>query len=114
MEEDNLEKQTTSNAPLSYKVLIIFPAIWILIQTTIYKMRFAEAMGGAIGILVFPLIITLIVLAIKKMRGLSYENFIKHTFIITVVVFVLAIGGMINSHNDRKAEASQTTQRKTK
>lgn len=80
-------------------VLIVFPAIWIWAQTQFYGMRLAEAIGGAIVILFLPLII---VFFAKTVKGVTYNNFTKHTFVGTLIVFILAIGSFINSNDGWK------------
>ncbi|MDD3645518.1 MAG: zinc-ribbon domain-containing protein [Bacteroidales bacterium] len=57
----------------------------------------AASFSAVIVILGIPLIFTGIVRMIKKLNNTSYPNFVKHTFIGTGIMFVLAIGSMINS-----------------
>ena len=81
-------------------ILIIFPTLWILLQTKVYYyMGLAEASGGAIAILGVSIIIPLIVFAIKKFKQKPYPNFVKHTFIGTIIVFALALISYMDSHN---------------
>ena len=95
-----LPLKTKTNLLSNPIILIIFPAIWILLQTKVYYyMGFAEASGGALAIFGIALIIPLIIFAVKKFKQKAYPNFVMHAFIGTVIVFALALVSYMDSHN---------------
>lgn len=91
-----------SRKGLSTSFIFIFPIVWtighimianhgIVIPETI-----GEALGGFVVILFVPLIITSLIYVIKKAQSIFYINFVKHTFIGTVIMFAMSIASLFN------------------
>lgn len=76
--------------------LVIFPFLWIIwqypqIRAESIELQIAEALGGAIVILVLSLIIPTFILLFKKAKKLKYLNFIRDTFFTTFIMFIVAL-----------------------
>jgi hypothetical protein len=69
-----------------------------------------EALGGAVGIVGAPLIVTGLIYGVKKANGVQYTNFVLHTLIASIVLLAIGIAGSINTIRDeQKAATVQTT-----
>lgn len=103
-------QQLPSVEPMKSSMLWIFPILWVIYSLifvsygVIMIETIAEALGGSIVILGIPLIITGIIRLIKKLNNTSYPNFVKHTFIGTIIMFFLAIAGNINTKMEQSTK----------
>lgn len=105
-------EQTASVEPMKSSVLWIFPVLWMVYYLIFVRYgvimieTIAESLGGIVVILGIPLVITSIICLIKKSNNTPYPNFIKHTFIGTIIMFFLAIAGNINTKMEQSAASS--------
>ncbi|HEX5329990.1 zinc-ribbon domain-containing protein [Sulfuricurvum sp.] len=71
----------------------------------------AEALGGAIGIVGLPLIVTSIIYLVKNTQDTQYTNFVKHTVIASILMLAFGIASNIHAIRDeQKAAALKLTQ----
>ena len=85
--------KTFINNPI---VIFVLPVVWVIVfvkffSNTEMKFAIAEGVGGSLVILLIPMIITVLIWLINKKNGISYPDFVKHTFIGTVIMFSLAL-----------------------
>lgn len=106
-------EQIESIKPMRLSMLAIFPVLGmiyhlIFISGIIMIETIAASFSTVIVILGIPLIITGLVRLIKKINDITYPNFVKHTFIGTVIMFFLVIAGHINTKLDELADDKST------
>ncbi len=87
-------------------IIFVFPVIWIILFVKLWsytelKLAIVEGAGGAGVILLVSIIIIALIWGIKKFRGTSYPNFIKHTFIGTAIVFSIGVYTQVNKYNTK-------------
>lgn len=104
------------NEPWSAWLLLIPIVIWFIYRVSVLKngvallfvpAGFAEMLGHAVPIIVLPLIITGIIYLSKKSDQKSYPNFMKHTFIGSMISLIIVIAANINSVNDEKKAVAE-------
>jgi tetratricopeptide (TPR) repeat protein len=125
VEENTVSVENAMEAPtvLSGWLLLIPVVAWVLYKLGVLAggnivLMFgfmtvpnilAEALGGAVGIVGAPLIVTGLIYGVKKANGVQYTNFVLHTLIASIVLLAIAIAGNINTIRDeQKAVIEQT------
>lgn len=87
--------------------MFIFPILWGLwkyqyADAEKIELKISEVVGASFLIIFIPIIITTLILIVKKLRKEQYINFIKHTTIGTFIMFLLAIGVEVNTSLEQK------------
>lgn len=102
-------EQATSVEPMKSSMLWIFPVLGMIYHLIFISYglimieTIAASLSAVVVILGIPLIITGIIRLIKKLNNTSYPNFVKHTFIGTIIMFFLMIAGNINTKMEESA-----------
>lgn len=105
-------QQIPSVEPMKLSMLWIFPVLGMMYHLIFISYglimieTIAASLSAVVVILGIPLIITGIIRLIKKLNNTSYPNFVKHTFIGTIIMFFLMIAGNINTKMEESASSS--------